>query len=68
MPEKNQWNEWSNFVLNELKRLNECQEHIKDDITQIKVDIAMLKVKSGAWGAAAGGITVGITILIQYLA
>jgi len=48
----NGWKEWKNHVLAELGRL----EAIQTDITDIKVAIGKLKVKSGVWGAVAGAI------------
>lgn len=46
----NGWKEWKNHVLSELQRL----EPIQTDITDIKVAIGKLKVKSGIWGAIGG--------------
>ena len=42
---------------------------LKDnDITNLKVEMAMLKVKSGVFGLIGGLIPVLIAILLQYLA
>ena len=56
MPEPNGWEQWSKYVLKELERLNKCYQDIEADLQDIKVEIAMLKVKSGIWGAIAGAI------------
>lgn len=61
--EKNGWPEWSRFVLKELERFNECYEAQTKLIQAIQIEVAMLKVKSGIWGFAAGFIpSVGILI------
>lgn len=60
----NGWNEWSRHVLMELERLNNCYDGMNKSLGQIKIDIAMLQVKSGIWGAIGGCIPVLVTILI----
>lgn len=63
----NGWNEWSRHVLAELERLNECYKSL--DVTQriILTEIAMLKIKSGLWGAGAGMIPATIALLFWWL-
>lgn len=56
------WREYRRLVLGELKRVNDNIETLErkiesfrqEDIQKIKVDIAMLQVKSGLWGGASG--------------
>lgn len=69
MPERpsNGWNEWSRYVLKELERLNHNYEQLDGRISKIQVDIGMLKVKAGVWGALAGGIPSIIAIVITLL-
>ena len=57
------WNIWSKYVILELKRLNECNEHLSEKIAEMREDIIILQVKSGIWGAVAGAVTV-ITVLL----
>lgn len=63
----NGWNEWSRHVLAELERLNGCYDGVSKQLSDIKVEIAMLKVKSGMWGAIGGCIPIVITILVYVL-
>ena len=70
----NGWTEWSKHV---LKKLEELEKHDKDTqdaidlfkneinkiLTEIKVEVAMLKVKSGIWGLIGGLIPVAIAIV-----
>ena len=64
--QQNGWHEWGKYVLKELERLNECYEEQTKLINGIQIDVAMLKVKSGVWGFAAGLIP-AIAILIYTL-
>jgi len=74
----NGWGEWSKFVLHELTRLSTAIEELKKENshahTEIRAavnlthtDIAILKVKSGLWGAAAGVIPAIGVIIWHYL-
>lgn len=76
--EEDGWNEWRQFVLNELKRLNDCHEKsnqrtdhnqsvIFKEIKKIAVEIGMLKVKSGVWGAIGASVPLLIFTAIQFL-
>ena len=40
------WNEWSRHVLQELKRLNEGQEGIREEISSVKSGLSQLPVLS----------------------
>ena len=37
----------------------------RDDISKLKVEIAVLRVKSGVWGLIGGAIPVGIAIMAK---
>lgn len=63
----NGWKEWSKYVLKELERLNTCYASTDRRLQQISVDIAMLKVKAGLWGAMGGALPVAITLAVIYL-
>jgi hypothetical protein len=69
------WPEWSRHVLAELKRLNDNLANLDDKIDTIKdghisplkIEIAMLKVKSGIWGLIGGAIPVILMVLVELL-
>jgi len=63
----NGWREWSRHVLSELTRLNNCYEKLDKDIQELRVAVAMLKVKSGIWGAIGACIPVGIGLAMMFL-
>lgn len=54
-----------------IKSLDEKMDLVRNDVSdrvgKIKVEVAMLKVKSGLWGAAAGMIPVAIVMVMMYL-
>lgn len=63
----NNWNEWQNHVLAELKRLNRNVEHFKEkneeEHVELFTSIATLKVKAGVWGAIAGLIPGSVALI-----
>jgi len=74
----NGWEVWSKHIQSELGRLNTSYENLHRDliisqrqaakeISLVRVEIAMLKVKSGVWGAAGAMIPVGIMLAMQLL-
>jgi len=67
MAADNGWNEWSRHVLAELERLNGCYEDINKTVNKIHIEIAMLKVKSGMWGAIGGCIPLVVAFIFWVL-
>lgn len=65
--EKDGWNEWEKHVLFELKRLGNGQESTNKAMKNIAVEIGMLKVKSGIWGAIGASVPLLIFVAIQIL-
>ena len=63
----NGWDEWRRHVLLELERLNECHKGLGFKVDNVRTDIAMLKVKSGIWGAIAGMIPTGVLVVVYLL-
>lgn len=65
------WDSWGNHVLEELKRLNQNIEQIRQafdhENQQIWIEISRLKVKAGIWGIAGGALAVIPTLVMLYL-
>lgn len=67
------WREHRLFILSELRSLRADIGAVsvnvvalrENDLSQIRVDIAMLQVKSGLWGALAGALVVLVPILVR---
>lgn len=56
MSETNGWNQYEKLVLSEIRDLKEEVAGMHDQLTLVRIDIAMLKIKSGLWGAGAATI------------
>ena len=63
----NDWSEYQKLVLAELERHGKLISEIDTKISEIRIELAMLKVKSGIWGAAAGLISVLVFVLYQLM-
>lgn len=69
------WTEYRRLILSELERINaalhEIDEKIDDklvaEVARLKVEVGMLQVRSGIWGAIAGIITTLSFILAALL-
>jgi hypothetical protein len=66
MPPDNGWNEWGKYVLKMLEANQEEHGAMMSDLSEIKKEIAVLKIKAGVWGAVAG-IIAGATPLLLVL-
>lgn len=70
MPEEarsNGWTEYQKLVMTSLEQHEKKLESIYEAITDIKVEVGMLKVKAGIWGLAGGAIPAIITIVLLML-
>ncbi len=63
--EENGWKEHQRLVLSELKRQGNWLESLDRRMGDIRVEVAKLQVKSGLWGAVAGGVMTIIIIVIK---
>jgi hypothetical protein len=79
--ESNGWDQYRRLVTNDLARLSEEVRELRDQIVDfrneeretrqrelnlLKLDVAMLKVKSGLWGSAAAAITVLVAVILRW--
>ncbi len=60
----NGWAESKKFVMSELGRIKNIEEHV----IQIRVDIGQLKIKAGMWGALAGMVPTTVALVLWILA
>ena len=47
----NGWNESQKLVLAEIKRLDVTVKQVQQDVTQIRLHIAVLRTRAVTWGA-----------------
>ena len=59
----NGWTKWGQHVLAELERQDECICKLIDKVEQLRVEEALLKLKSGIWGVAGASIPILIFII-----
>lgn len=68
------WDKWSNHVLIQLDKQDDChkelkkdqikfEKHMAEELKKIAVQLESLKIKSGLWGAAAGLIPAAVAVL-----
>lgn len=63
----NSWEANAVHITKELNRLAEGMDSIFGELKKIHIEIAMLKVKSGIWGAIGGVIPVVAYVVLSYL-
>ena len=67
MSDNNGWGEWKNLVIHEIERIDEAKTELRQDIQEIKVQLATLQVKSGIWGAIGALIPIVVTVIVYLL-
>jgi len=67
-PKDNGWEEYKRLVIEKLEDLEEQFERefhvLSEQVTQLRIDVAVLKTRAGFWGALAGAVTVGVPLLV----
>ena len=63
----NGWDASGTHVLKTLERLDRNINKLDGRLRSVQEDMAMLKVKSGLWGAAAGAVPSAIAIAYMIL-
>jgi len=67
----NGWNEWRNFVLKELQRLNKNYEILNSYITDLQINTKSfekeMNIKSSIFGIIGGIIPIAIMIAVYLL-
>lgn len=63
----NGWQEYQRLVLHELTSLRKDLSDLESGQNDVKVELGMLKVKSGLWGLLGGFVPVAIAILMKVM-
>jgi hypothetical protein len=72
------WVEYRQLIISELNRLNTTIIQLNNrldrnfhefstEFSKIKIDIAMLQIKSGIWGGLAGAVIALAAVLVRYI-
>lgn len=63
----NGWQEYQRLVLHELTSLRKDLSDLESGQGDIKVELGMLKVKSGLWGLLGGFVPVAIAVIMRFI-
>ena len=66
MADINGWDQYQKLVMDKLDEHDGKFSNIESKLTQIKIDIATLKVKAGVWGGIAGLVPVVLGLVLFY--
>ena len=75
MAGRNGWNSYQKLVMDKLEEHTDALKDLGVEVTSIRVvdipalqvEIAMLKIKAGLWGATAGAIPGALAVLYVWL-
>lgn len=67
VPAPDSWAQWANHVLAEISRAHKEREELRSLITDLRVELATLKIRASLWGAGTGGLVAVATALAQLL-
>ena len=62
---KDDWENWSHKVLGDLDELNKNYKELREELSNVKTDIAVLKVKAALW---IGGASLTFTVVVNVAA
>lgn len=62
------WEEYKRLVLDKLddleRQFDQQFKVLNEQVTLLRIEVAVLKLRSGLWGGLAGAVTVGVPLLI----
>lgn len=61
------WKRYQHFILEELKSLKGWLKQVSEEQKNIRIEVASLKVKAGAWGLLGACVPVVIMLGINFL-
>jgi len=75
LEDHNGWDEYKRVVVDRLDRLDNSVSAlsgkidylVSNDLSHLKVEIAVLKIKAGLWGLVGASIPSSIAIIVYYL-
>lgn len=61
------WDAYAKLVMDKLETLQGDIHSVEDKLETLMIDVAMLKVKAGMWGAVAGFVPGACAVLLVIL-
>lgn len=62
-PTEDDWREHRQYIVRKLDEQSAEISALHEQVTLMRIDLAMLKVRAGLWGALAGAVPAGFAIL-----
>ena len=62
-PSADDWMEHRQFIVRKLDEQSAEISALHEQVTLMRIDLAMLKVRAGMWGALAGAVPAGLAVL-----
>ncbi len=59
------WEGYERLVMSKLEDLGADIHRVEDKVEALLIDVAMLKVKAGVWGAVAGLIPASVAVVLM---
>lgn len=59
------WEGYERLVMSKLNELGGDIQRVEDKVETLLIDVAMLKVKAGVWGAVAGLIPASVAVVFM---
>ena len=63
----NGWNEYQKLVMSKLETLETKADTMQETLTLHKVELALIKQKSGLWGAISGCLSAMLMMAVAYI-
>lgn len=61
------WIQYRKLILSDLERHEELLEKILIQVNKTRTEVALLQLRAGLWGLAAGCLPVIMLLLMQYV-
>lgn len=61
------WREYRKLILKQLEDLTDAVKETQEEVSSMRSEISMLKVKSGVWGALGAAVPILIAMVIWLL-
>lgn len=62
-PTEDDWREHRQYIVRKLDEQSAEISALHEQVTLMRIDLAMLKVRAGMWGALAGAVPAGLAVL-----
>jgi hypothetical protein len=61
------WRRWSEWVKDGVREVRKEIKEMRNEITQVKIDLKVQQVKVGVWGMVGSAIPIAITLALLWV-